>query len=315
MNSLKSRRTALLSLVLFSSFLLVIPSIFQAAKINVWTLDYFQLIYKGKQQEPAPDHPRGELWQALSALSAQDWQAAIELSSPLAVQGNKYAIELQGRAFEGAGDYSAAFQAYRHVGNSQGLLRVAATTSELGDVNIARVAYYAAWEIDPRNTTEKLVKFLVDNGDNIGAEEIIRRSLDSAHLGRVRPYVLVQLAGILESQNRWSESLEIHAQVIDESYLFYPGERHLARRYTDLAWAYHMINQHPMAVDAIQNAITQLPSDPSSYVHVWLQAGQIYENSGKTKLALQAYQKVLEQEPDYKNALDAVLRLTTSDKD
>ncbi|GAH00668.1 unnamed protein product, partial [marine sediment metagenome] len=204
---------------------------------------------------------------------------------------------------------------YRHIANSQGLLRVAATASQVNEVSTAREAYYAAWEIDPRDTTSKLSKFLVDIGDYLGAEDVIRRSLGSTKLDRVRPYWLVRLAGILENQNRWTEAVGIHAQVIDESYLFYPGERHLARRYTDLAWAYHMNNQHPMAVDAIQNAIIQLPSDPSSYVQVWLRAGQIYENSGKTELALQAFYKVLEQNPDHKTALDAVLRLTTSDED
>ncbi|MFC2055538.1 tetratricopeptide repeat protein [Chloroflexota bacterium] len=310
MNSLISRRTALLSLLIFSSLLIVAPSIYQAAKINVWSLHYLQGIYRGERQAPAPEHPRGEIWQALSSLSAQEWHAAIDLLSPLAVQGNKYGIELLGRAFEGAGDYSAAFQAYRHIANIQGLLRVAATASQVDDVITEREAYYAAWEINPRNVAGNLAKLLAKQGDFTGAEEVLRQSLDRLHYDRIRPYWLVRLAEILESQNKWTEAVEIHEQVIEDSYLFYPGERHLARRYADLAWAYLQSDQIDKAVSAIQKSLSEIDPDPRYAEYVWLRAGEVYEAAGMVEQAQQAFRRVLELKPNNRTALDAIQRLS-----
>jgi len=218
MSSLLSNRTAFLSLVLFSSLLLVIPSIYQSARINNWSLHYFQGTYQGEQQEPATGHPRGEIWQALSALSSQDWLAAIDLLSPLAMQGNKYGIELLGRAFEGAGNYSAAFQAYRDVGNSQGLMRVAATATQLGDLNTAHEAYYAAWEIDPNKNTIALVNFLLMNlnEDPASAETILSYSLNKFPLSPYRPKWWALLGKVLNDQGRIKEAEEVYREVIAE---------------------------------------------------------------------------------------------------
>ncbi len=289
MNSLISRRTAFFSLVLLSSLLIVAPSIYQAAKINVWTLDYFQGTYKGEHQVPAAGHPRGEIWQALSALSAQDWQAAIDLLSPLAVQGNKYGMELLGRAFEGAGDYSAAFQAYRHIGNRKGLLRVAATTVQAGDLNTALEAYQAAWEVDPVESTTGYVDFLRNNlNEDETAVAVLRKALSLQAVPRRRMIWYDRLIGLLSSQKRWPEA----ESVIEEAIREYPKE---VKFYVSRGWLFYNSGKgFGTALQKFQYAASINEKSGAGCRAV----ANLYEREGRYLEADEWYLKAIQREPD-----------------
>ena len=76
--------------------------------------------------------------------------------------------------------------------------------------------------------------------------------------------------------------------------------------YSELAWAYWIQGQTDLAVATMDKAI----DIPSSNVQFYMRAGGIFEQAGYLEKALYAYQKVLQIDPQRKDALQAVERIT-----
>ena len=95
------------------------------------------------------------------------------------------------------------------------------------------------------------------------------------------------------------EAIEIYTQALQRFQNFASG-------YYELAWAYRLNNDKNDAVQAIEKAITLLPS-PSEWYFV--RAGQIYEWEGAKDKAITAYQKALHVNPANSSAKDGLARL------
>ena len=315
------RRYILLLAVLVGVILLAIPNAREAATINLWSLRYAAEVHSLSRSQavlpsPPDGHPRATLWRAIRALNSGDEHTALALSEPLAVQGNRIALQLMGRAYESIGDFHAAIQVWRQVreqtGDPNALLRVADAATQAGYLDDALEAYYAAWELDPVEVTGRLADFLQHKkGDVPAAEAVFRKSLSTYPSSRGRPYWLNGLAEILEEQGRWSEAAEAYEQVILAYPLMYEGDKKISRVYYEMAWAYHMSGQTQEAIAAVEQALKLNREDPKvAQSDLLRRAGQIYESAGETGKALAAYRQVLTLRPNDKTAQEALERLT-----
>jgi len=317
------RRTGLTFLLLFIGLVagvyILAPALYNAEQVNAWSLQYLSQIKAASltpdapQPQPPRGHPRADIWQALGAMQSGDSEAAIALLAPHISRGEKFALQISARSYELSGNFTAAIEDWKKVGDLKALLRVAKAAVQDGDLDAARQAYQAVWDLDPREGATPLANFLIKyDSDPAAAEAIYRQVLQETPYHRYLPYWLLRLAATLEEQSKWAEAASIHEQAIREVDLMYPNGRRLARRYADLAWAYHMSGQAEKAVTAIEKTLELLPSDDSiSAKDAWMRAGKIYEAGGKIEESLAAYRHVLELNPDNEEARDAIQRLET----
>ena len=303
------RRHILLLAVLVGVILLAIPNVREAATINLWSLRYAAEAHdllRSQETLPSPPdaHPRAALWQAIRALNSGDGHKALGLSQLLAAQGDRIAPQVMGRAYELVGDFPAAIQIWRQTRNPYALLRMADAAAQEERLDEALEAYYAAWELDPDEVTGTLAGFLWrEKGDLAAAEAVWRHSLAVHPYSSHRAGWLRSLGDFLGKQGRWPEAIELYEQFIAES----PNDIKVHKVYYELAWAYHMNGQIEQAIAAIEQALLSEPS--ASYCHQ--RAGQIYESAGEMERALAAYRQVLVLNPNEKNALEALERLTS----
>jgi tetratricopeptide (TPR) repeat protein len=301
---------------LFIGLYFLAPVLYSTALINVWSLQYLSQIraalLQGGISQPRPPigHPRADIWQAFAAIKNGDYLTAITLLAPH-LQEDKFALQISAWSYELQGDYLAAIQGWKEMGDYKALQRVGDAAAEEGDLTSAYQAYQVAWDLNPQEGTFALGDFLdKDEGDPAAAEAVYRQALEKIPYHRYRPYWHLRLAEVLEEQSRWAEAAQSYEQAIAEVDLMYPSERRLARRYADLAWAYHMSGQTEDAMKAIEKTLQLLTTDASiSAEDAWMKAGVIYEGGGKIEEALAAYRRVLELNPDNAKARDAVQRL------
>jgi len=311
-------RYVLLLAVLVGVTLFAIPNARQAAAINLWSVRYAAEVHNLPRSQAAlplpPDgHPRATLWRAIRALNNSDGRTALALSERLTTEEDRTGLQIMARAYELLGDFSAATEIWKETGNSDALLRVADSATEAGYLDEALEAYYAAWELDPLEGTDKLASFLERELDDVAAAEaVLLQSLASYRSSRGRPYWLRCLVSILEAQNRWSEAAEAYQQLILAYPLLYPGDRKISRDYYEMAWAYHMSGQAQEAIAAVEQALKLNPDHPKKMPRSDLlrRAGQIYEFAGETEKALASYRQVLILRPNDKTAQEALERLT-----
>jgi tetratricopeptide (TPR) repeat protein len=257
-------------------------------------------------------HPRADFWNALAAIEKQDYALAAALLSPLAGQGDGEALQLLAQVYEQQGNPAAAIPIWQQSRNAAELMRLGSSAYQAGELEIARQAFQAAWEIDPLEHGASLADFYLKAiQDPAAAENILRQTLENATLSYARPYLLRRLALLLAAQERWAEAAQVYEQAISFSYMMIPGEGSLVDYYAEMAWAYQMAGQSAPAVSAIEQALA-LEAQPDERRLNWptlLQAAQIYESAGQTELALQLYRRVVELNPEQEQALQALERL------
>lgn len=277
-------------------------------RLSLQHLDAVQDAQAGAHPAPPGAHPRAAYWQALQAIEGGDGPAALALLEPLAASGDPNVLQALGWAYEVAGDLPAAFRIWEQTGNAHALLQLAEAAARAGDLDTAQAAYSAAWALEPLgDSTAKLAQFLWrKRGDPGAAQEVLRWSLANCPACNKRPYWLLQLADLLEAQNRWAEAAEVQQDVLASAHLMSVGNRQEDLFYSDMAWDYHMSGQVDQAVMAIEQALALKPADAGHH----LRAGQIYEAAGQVERALAAYRQVLALKPGNQAALEAVERLS-----
>jgi tetratricopeptide (TPR) repeat protein len=309
-----AKNIILYCMILIGAFLIA-RNIYQASRINLWSLPYLPQLMETVpgEIEPLPAaHPRSVYWRSLQELEKGRSGEALALLQPLAGQGDKFALQLMGQAYESLGDLSAAIPIWQQTENSLWLKSLAKTAVADGHLDRALEAYFAIWELDPINGTGNLAHHLLTRMDDPhAAETILRQSLAQYQNVRQRYAWLVQLGDALSDQERWPEAIENYGQALAFNQSYGPEilerldyqDRHFVSY--QLAWAYHSAGQSDAAMDAIDSALILAPSR-----YNYLQrAGQIYEAAGDYENALAIYRQILTLKPDDKHALETVSRL------
>jgi tetratricopeptide (TPR) repeat protein len=174
---------------------------------------------------------------------------------------------------------------------------------QAGLLDTALAAYTAAWDIDPRLATARLVLVLKDLERPDEAMQIYRRSLEQVGRYDSRiPGWNRGLARLYAEQERWIEAVSAYETALAAAGTDPAFE--VESVYYEIAWAYRMAGRLAEAVEAIETAVALNPSG-----EVLLRAGQIYEAAGRPEAALASYRLALESLPESKPALEGVERL------
>lgn len=293
--------------------LLLVPGVRRAAGVNAASARYSRQATGSdaghEEIAPPANHPRRQLWAAVSALHAADASTALRWAQPVAAAGDPLGLEIMGLAYEEMGDFAAATDLWRRTGSTEALLRVATSAADQGAMTAAGEALRAAWELDPEQGTLPLASFLVSQIDDpVAAETIVRRTLaDDCPCPSLHPYLLRALGYVLGEQGRWAEA----AQVYDDHIAAYPDLSASPdgvpspRVYDRAAWAYHNSGQSAKAAAAIEQALSIGPLDLDVLRH----AGPIFEAAGERARAADVYRELLALRPNDKTAQAALDRL------
>jgi len=248
-------------------------------------------------------HARAELWLAARALDAGDWPLALDHALPLAIAGDFLAGQYAARAYEGLGALAAAIDLLHATGGVGELLRIGLAAHRAGDLETARRAYAAAWELDPRLATDRLALVLADLGRPEEVEQVFLSALEQVgRYDRRTPGWQRGLARLYAEQERWVEAVGAYEAALATA--GYDPAFDVGTVYYEIAWAYSRTGRHADAVAAIEIAVELDPSATS-----YLRLGAIHEAAGRPDLALAAYRQVLDLNPDSRPAQEAVERL------
>ena len=234
--------------------------------------------------------------------------------TPLAQAGDQEAQQLLAQVYEAQGNYALAISAWQQNRNAAALQRLGESARQAGQLEAARQAFQAAWEIDPIEFASLLSGFYLNEmNDAASAEAVLRQTLEGASMAPARPYLLRSLGRMLVAQERWAEAAQAFDEAISAAYLMIPGEGSLAELYAELAWTRHKAGQPEAALAAAGQALemAERPQDrPLNWPYL-LQFAQIFESAGQTQAALELYQRVLALKPGQQQALEAIERLST----
>jgi tetratricopeptide (TPR) repeat protein len=228
---------------------------------------------------------------------------ALDHALPLAVAGDFLAGQYAARAYEGLGALAAAIDLLHATGGVGELLRIGLAAHRAGDLETARRAYAAAWELDPRLATDRLALVLADLGRPEEVEQVFLSALEQVgRYDRRTPGWQRGLARLYAEQERWVEAVGAYEAALATA--GYDPAFDVEPVYFEIAQAYQMSGQLDEAVRAIETAIALNPTGAA-----YLRAGQIYESAGNPAAALAAYRLALEAMPDNRAAVEAVERL------
>ncbi len=292
-NLSKRYRVGLFLLVLV--FLLsVTPRLFRTITINSASLQFWFQASQPSSLSLSPSnlptsHPRAVYWHGIQAKANGDWQKVLDLMQPLVDAGDLYALQFTGQAYELLGDYQSALFIWQQTRNSRSLLRVAEISKQLGRLDIARQAYYAAWEVDPVKGTFPLVEYLrLVEKDYKAAEEVLLESYNDSLSPAHRHLLWDRMRVVLDKQQDWPRAIEIYQQAIEKN----PEEwePHLG-----LGWALYRLNHDSdLAISEFQEVIRIDPEGGDGYWAI----GYVLVNDKKYIEADAWFQSAIERNPE-----------------